>query len=243
MAIAFDASTNPTYVNAATHTFSHTCTGSDGILWVLCWRRSGTAVSGVTYNGVSMTSLGTEILAGTGSGNQYLTMWYLGAPATGANNVVVTSSSGATEHIDGAVSYTGASATGIPDATNSLTATTQANTTATVTSSADNCWALMFMRVDAATSVTAGASTTRRAYTVNFTASFDTNTAKTPAGTITVNTTHSSASVGWWMASFKPVGAASTQISSINGVAQASISSFNGVALASIASAMGVANS
>lgn len=230
MAIAFDASTNPTYVNAATHTFSHTCTGSDRILWVLCWRRGGDAVSGVTYNGVSMTSLGTEIFAGSGSGNQYLSMWYLGNPASGANNVVVTSSSGATEHIDGAVSYTGASATGIPDATNSLTATTQSNTSATVTSSADNCWALMFMRVDAATSVSAGTSTTRRAYTVNFTASFDPGAAKTPAGTITVNTTHSSASVGWWMASFKPAGASSSSIKSADGVVLANIKSADGVA-------------
>lgn len=241
MAIAFDAQTNPSYASGTTHTFAHTCTGSDRILFVLCWRRGGSAVSGVTYNGVAMTSLGTEILAGTGSGSQYLTMWYLANPATGANNVVVTSPT-STEHIDGAVSYTGASATGIPDAVNSLTATTQSNTSATVTSSADNCWALMFMRVDAATSVSAGASTTRRAYTANFTASFDTNAATTPAGAITVNTTHFSAAVGWWMASFKPAGGASTQISSINGVAQASISSFNGVALASIGSAMGVSN-
>lgn len=210
MAIAHDASTNPSYASGTTHTFSHTCTGSDGILWVQCWRRGGSAVSGVTYNGVAMTSLGTEIQAGSGSGNQYLTMWYLANPATGANNVVVTSPT-STEHIDGAVSYTGASATGIPDATNSLTMTAQSNTTATVSSVADNCWALMFMRMDTSGAISAGASTTRRAYTQDFTASFDTNSATTPAGTITVNTSHSNANVGWWMASFKPAGAAASQ--------------------------------
>ena len=209
MAIAFDAGTNPTYVNAATHTFAHTCSGSDRLLWVHCWRRSGDAVTGVTYNGVAMTSLGTEILAQTTSGNAYLTLWYLVAPATGSNNVVVTSVSALTEHIDSASSYTGCSQTGIPDAQATLSNTTQTNTTGTVTTVADNCWAIMFLRTQTGNS-TAGASTTRRTDAAGFTQTFDGNSPKTPAGSYSLNATHSNGQTGYWMASFAPVSVATT---------------------------------
>lgn len=239
MAIAYDSGTNPTYVNAATHTFAHTTSGSDRLLWVHCWRRSGSANTGVTYNGVSMTSLGAEILAQTVSGDAYLTLWYLAAPATGTNNVVVTSASGLTEHIDSASSYTGCSQTGIPDAQATLSNTTQSDTTGTVTTVADNSWAILFLRTQSGNS-TAGSGTTIRTDAAGFTQTFDGNSPKTPAGSYSLNTTHVSGQTGYWMASFAPPGASSS-VKTAEGLAIASVKTGEGLAIASIKNWVGLA--
>lgn len=52
---------------------------------------AGRVVSGVTYNGVALTQIGTTQGVDTGGGgNGSLSAWRLLAPATGANNVVIT---------------------------------------------------------------------------------------------------------------------------------------------------------
>jgi hypothetical protein len=64
--IAFDAASGGTRFNSAgtSHSWSHTCTGSDRFLVVQVgsFRSAGggDVVSGVTYNGVSMTLLGKD---------------------------------------------------------------------------------------------------------------------------------------------------------------------------------------
>jgi hypothetical protein len=60
-------------------------------------------VSGVTYNGVSMTSLGSR----QDAGNEAVSLWGLANPAAGSNNVVVTMGGACSEHIAGAVGFTG----------------------------------------------------------------------------------------------------------------------------------------
>ena len=77
--------------SASSRTFSHNQnTGSDGYLYILVACPSVT-VTGVTYNGVAMTNVGTQ--TPTVYGTQW-TFWKLAAPATGANNVVVSFSGG-----------------------------------------------------------------------------------------------------------------------------------------------------
>ena len=71
------------------HTFSHTQnTGSDGLLIVVT-QSSNNHVTGVKYNGVSMTSACNINLGGWRS-----RVWYLTNPSTGSNNVVVSYSAG-----------------------------------------------------------------------------------------------------------------------------------------------------
>jgi hypothetical protein len=155
-----------------------------------------------------MTNIGAEIIASNaGGGDEYIQMWYLAGPATGTNAITVTSA-GATEHIDSGVSYTGASQTGIPDATSSLAITTQANTTATVTTVADNSWAILFLRCGSTGQSTAGSGTIRRANFNGYHQVYDGDGAKTPAGSYSLNTTHTSQQTGFWMASFAPASAA-----------------------------------
>lgn len=86
MAIAFDAASSGQSESGSSLTFSHTCTGSNLLLLVGVASNStnGTDVSGVTYNGVAMTLIGTKASA---DNETYL--FRLVAPAAGANNVVV----------------------------------------------------------------------------------------------------------------------------------------------------------
>ena len=106
MAIAFDAASSASGNSVSSLTWSHTCTGADLILIVgVSWFGSARTVSGVTYAGTALTSVGSA-----NSGGQKMEIFRLVAPATGANNVVVTMSS-AGETVAGAHSYTGVDST------------------------------------------------------------------------------------------------------------------------------------
>lgn len=246
MAVAYSTSTNGGYSGSGTtRTFSHTTSGSDNYTLVGSWTRSSgaNAVTGITYNGVAMTALGTEVTPASNSGTEYIRFWGLAVgTGVGAANVVISCPTGM-ESIAFAVSYTGASQTGQPDATSNQSQTTQTNTVCTVTTVADNSYAVVLAR-NAGGAGTAGTNATFRVNGLSSagTGCFDRGTLS-PAGSYSLTVNHASNPSGYQMVSIKPPGGASTQISSINGVAQASISSYNGVALASIASASGVANS
>lgn len=105
--IAFDAASTATaVVNASSITWSHTCTGTDRALIVaIGFYDASVTVSGVTYNGVAMTeewdTVDTTFSAARSAG------YSLAAPATGANNIVVTFSAAADVGAAGASSWTG----------------------------------------------------------------------------------------------------------------------------------------
>ena len=142
MAIALDTTTQGTTTSTSPLTWNHTCTGSNLVLIV------GVAVSavsadpncsGVTYNGTSLTLLGSKravFIYGQ------VSLWYLLNPSTGSNQVSV-AFSGTTDKSchAGATSWTGVAQTGQPDAVAGSTATTQ-NPSVTVTTVADNCWCI-----------------------------------------------------------------------------------------------------
>lgn len=238
MAIAFDAATNPALANSTSLTYSHTCTGSDRILYVSVMMRNMT-ITGVTYNGVSMTEIGSRVLIGN---NDYLAHYYLIAPATGANNVVV-SGSASNIIISGATSYTGCAQSSQPDANNNRAVTTTSTLTTSLTTVADNSWAVLSARGNSTGNTTAGTGTTQRANTNGYMQMYDGNGAVTPAGSTSLNTTQTSQPIVHLMASFAPAAAAAaTSIKSIAGVAQADIKSVESVALADIKSIAGVSN-
>jgi hypothetical protein len=112
MAVAVDATTTDgTSLGSpqSSRTFSHTCSGSNRLLIVdVCNDEDGSAVtvSSVTYAGAALTERIT-----VARGNvQRASIWYRVAPATGANDVVVTLAS-AQEFTTAARSYTGVNAT------------------------------------------------------------------------------------------------------------------------------------
>lgn len=89
MAIALDNSQLQSNSGNSTWTQSHTCNGSDRYLIVVV---GGPNYSDLKYAGVSMTLLKSEFMSGVG---MYCKIFGLVAPASGANNLVLTHPGGA----------------------------------------------------------------------------------------------------------------------------------------------------
>lgn len=140
MAIAFDAATGRNTVTGTTLTFSHTVgSGTDRILIVGGLVANTTEfITGITYNGVAMTQ-GIK-KQNTSGDNSWIYLYYLVNPASGAHNVVVSTSSSVSMAFT-ASSYTGAKQTGQPDATGVYTGATESgDRTVSITTVTDQCW-------------------------------------------------------------------------------------------------------
>lgn len=211
-AIAYDSvgPTGSTSGAGSTHTFSITCSGSDRIIWTIgvCHRTAavpGQAVSSVTYNGVSLTQ---SVHLSDDGGNSQLYLHHLVAPSTGANNVVITTAVATHARGGGATSFTGASQTGVPDATSTNTSGATTSYSQSVTSVADNCFAILGGGAFGGLTLTGGSNTSIASQPeVTFHGTFMaySTAPKTPAGTFTLNVTCTSQAFGGVMASFKPV--------------------------------------
>lgn len=200
-AIALDALTGVDISGAATsHTLSHTVTGSNPILLVGVNPDALSSVSGITYNGVAMSNQAGFIV--TGSVTQRVELWYLLAPSTGANNIVVTTSSNAEPSIRG-ISYTGVAQSGFPDAFDNEDQAANANLTSTVTTVADNAWTVIIARSNSA--LTAGTGATLRDSSASNAFEFlDSNAAITPAGSTSLESVGGSSYHAHAMVSFAP---------------------------------------
>src|SRR6266542_3917316 len=114
MAVAFDAvgpSSAGTAVNATSLSWSHTCTGSSRLLTVsvsIGLADDTNSAVAVTYNGVAMTAAGAQVHSG-GLTAGYVQLFYLAAPATGANTVIVShtvsGSASVADIVSGSVSF------------------------------------------------------------------------------------------------------------------------------------------
>lgn len=144
---------------------------------------SGDDITSVTYAGAACTLIAKRT-TGTGDRNTY--MYFRSSPSTGSNNVVINCTA---NHylLAVAASYTGCATTGQPDASTTNNGTPPLSTS--LTSIADNCWhVLMSGYSGSGGTQTAGAGTTRRSFESAFFtwAWFDSNAAKTPAGSVTL---------------------------------------------------------
>lgn len=110
MAIAFDAKSTVGF-DSSSQTLSHTCSGADRLLVVAIVIDGTETVTAITYAGVSMTQLVT-----VAPGNFRIYLFYLLAPATGANNISVTLSGNQDVGIM-AASYTGVAQSSPTDGT------------------------------------------------------------------------------------------------------------------------------
>lgn len=87
MAITFDAANGNKVPSGTSNTWSHTVTAAHANLILIVAIDTGGTVTSMTYGGQSMTALaGASIVQ---SGGETLALWYLLAPPTGTNNVVV----------------------------------------------------------------------------------------------------------------------------------------------------------
>lgn len=211
MAIAYDNSTDLGFSAGTTLTAAFTTgTGSERYLLVgILTFDVLDLVTGVTYNGVAMTRLAAS--PSDVADGEWSYIYGLAAPATGANNVVVTKSLAGGGTVAAAIAYTGCSPVSQPDNSANPTALTgQTSITATLTTNADNCWLVGFFRTG--TNMSAGANTTLRANAGGSpTCLFvDSNAAKTPPGSYSLITTFASSFAKYIVISLQPPIIAST---------------------------------
>lgn len=204
MAIAFDAQSNSTttgYTNFGTSpkTLSHTVTGSNTALLVWVFADDGDRVTGVTYNGVSMTLIRKRARY---DANQQMYLYALANPSTGANNISVSFTSTITNGMIAGVSYTGVHQT-TPVEAYADDSQSSANASVSVTTLTDNAWIVGMLQAGGST-ISAGSGTTLRGGATNSAISSDSNGAKTPTGSYSQAYSHSSNDWTCIVASLKP---------------------------------------
>lgn len=194
------------------YTVAYTCgSGTDRLLVVgFLGDNSADDITSVTYAGAAMTLVGK--VAGT-VGVRWTYMYYLLNPASGSNNVVISSSS--TKFLIAcAGDWAGVNQTGQPDASDTATlGSGNTSLTKAVTTIANNCWTILVSGgYDANNSPAAGTGSTRRTFDATFggTGIFDSNAPITPAGSYSMTWTYPIASSGMntIIASFAPTVAA-----------------------------------
>lgn len=105
-AISYDTTSTTSGVDSS-FTFSHS-TASNGnrlLIVAISWQSNTVTVSSVTYNSVSMTSVGASIDLTSTDPDIHTQLFRLIAPSTGANNVVVTFSGSTNAEISSSTFY------------------------------------------------------------------------------------------------------------------------------------------
>lgn len=197
MAVARDASSQ---INASgawsdwnlTGTWSHTCTGSDRILLVgIETQNTGSPttrlLTGVTYAGVAMTEIPSGALQRQPGVQVWHHLYYLVAPATGANNIVATVSSRAIYCYGAGASYTGV-LQDVPEASTSTIDSTNPIQVSVTTATTDAWLAGLFFNSGAQT-ITASTNTAEFNTILAWGRMFDTNGAQGAPGSKTMAAT------------------------------------------------------
>jgi hypothetical protein len=193
---AFDVGAVGAPVTASSLSWNHTCTGSNQILVVSTLAQTNT-VTGVTYNSVSMTQLGSAV---QNSANSFWAqLWLLIGPTTGTNAVKI-SASGSIQMSGCSGSWSNLRQSSQPEVA-TVGGTTQ---TLAVTTSADRALVIIGISMNNA-AATANAQTTARAQdTTNGILLGDNGSPQTPPGIVTLGTSVGTAWNGH-IASFAPL--------------------------------------
>jgi len=207
IALDFISGSNPG--GGTTATLSHTCSGTDRILFVSfrAYKASAGAnfnpLTSITYAGISLSAAGARNSPGN---DQAVYLYYLINPPAGTANIVATSAATDDRAIR-AVSYTGALQSGVPNAYTTAPKTSSA-LTMTVTTTVDNCWLVGTFVGDSGNSVVASTNTTRRYPTSDAGSQadifVDSNGPQTPAGLHSMRATTTAFFIYGIMAAFAP---------------------------------------
>jgi len=124
MAIAFDAASEGE-TTATSLTVSHTCTGSDLVIFPACevWSSVGVSATTATYDSTSCDEV--AVVTYGASSSQRISLFELANPSTGANDIVFTIDA-SQEIVAGSTSYTGVDQT---TPTDTASTTTEASAT------------------------------------------------------------------------------------------------------------------
>lgn len=185
---------------------SFTTSGANRLLLVMVlWAvDSSNTITSITYGGVALTKIGEVLNFSSGGNPRSVALYYLLNPALGANTLAINRSTSTNGFYSYAASYTGVLQSGALDASKTSSASSGNSFSDSLSSIADNCWHIW--GVSAFNNIpTAGANTTRRGNGTYTMAIMDSNSAKTPAGSVTLAA--ALAGNSYWadiMATFKP---------------------------------------
>lgn len=229
--IAFDIAANSgDQAAASSYSGSASWNGANRLLAVdVSMLGPGVTVTSMTYGGANCTFVGAQSTV-TSFGR--IEQWRIissdsGAPGTGANTLSVTLS-GSLEFSVEWVSYTGVHQNTPTEAFNSAQATNvgAADATVNITTVADNCWVHGAV-VASDTSITANQTSRNNiSGTLGSGANEDNNTAKTPAGSVTMSYTGVAALATWAIAGYAIRPVAASSINTIIAAQYANINSF-----------------
>lgn len=233
MAIALDTSAQNN-----TTSFSYTCTGSNLVLVVAVLGDTTDTLTGITYNGVSLSFVQKFQYPG----DRWVYLYQLTNPATGSHTLAT--SGNTFSHIY-AASYTGCAQSGQPDSSNSGNSTTTTPTLATTVVAA-NCWMVGFIygEFPVANAVTFGgaAGVIRQNQSTELFA--DSNaTVGTGSQSMVFNNNTGGRDTAMVVLSLAPFAASGpTNVKTKDGVTQSTgIKTYEGVVLASVKTVEGVA--
>ena len=164
MAIAFDSSTKDAVGGAGTsHTTSFNNVAGNFMVVTSTSYTTNPGATTMTYNGVSMTQMGSNQTGGATPVYQYT--FYLASPATGTNNIVTTTTNSLTNgFFDHVLSYSGVN-TASPIANNSQSTTANIGDTsvAVTIGNTGSSFAVWQFGAESGRTYTAGANTVLRA--------------------------------------------------------------------------------
>lgn len=209
--MAFDTSASLGGGAAGPFVVSYTTTGSNLMLIVGILQDS--AVAPTVLYGVTAFRVSAGTNAALGNPTYYIWLASLAVAAGTTANITVTAGAGATDLWADAASYTNHNQSNTPDAETGAE-TTSDPYTMTVTTIADNCWLFGYAYDTDGTPSTAGANTIlRQANTVAaITALFDSNGARTPAGSQSLNVNGGGGPNVYRVASFAPAAGAAAAV-------------------------------
>lgn len=228
MAIAYVATSQGRATSASSLTVSHTiASGSNRVLITGVECQTGDNITGVTYDGVSMTQY---VKVNTTVASFYNYFYYLVAPSIKTANIVI-SASGTRTIIGLSANYTGVDQGTPLEASNSNIATSS-SFTVSVTTVTDNAWLIGTARNNSAGTQSAGANTTYRnnnSGDVGYQL-YDSNGAKSPAGSYSLNVSFTTSSLYCMLAcAIRPstkIAVDNTGTATATGVTSVTLSSF-----------------
>lgn len=227
-----------TGLNSTTLTVSYNAVGGTDkgmIFFAFTNSGSGDVMTGVTFNGSSATKIGSW----NTTGSQWFSAWRLTGYTT-ANSSAIFTTSVSTDAEGHLIEYTGVDQTNMSDVTPTQNTGT-GNLTANITTTTDNSWLASVGRNSTYGPMGAGTGTTIRNVGAIFN-SGDSNGAKTPTGSYSMQWTAAGGNSYSLLVVIKPATAAASQIKTWNGVTQANVKNFLGATNAQTKTWDGVTN-
>jgi hypothetical protein len=228
------------FVNSTTGTSltvsSVTAAGTNtvGLVYIKEINGASEVCTGITWDGVAMTKIASQRI---NNAERWTSLWYLANPTATSSSVTVSLST-STFCRASVTYYVGVNQTTPIDASGTNTASAATTFNTSLTSVANYCWHVMGSANDTGNQA-AGTSTLLRG-TASDSNILDSNSAKTPAGSVTLQATGASAGWGSVIASLKPVSESTTTIKTWNGIARANIKTLNGVTSANLKTINGI---